>query len=135
MKHSPRGYLWATLGLLVFSVAGHWIFGWYDYVNEQEEHGQAVEASGFTVQMFRETFENWQSEFLQLIWQVVGLAYLWYVGSPQSKEGNDRTEAKLDWIMKELDEDKAKKQLKKLEEKYPKSLPEEKFFHPEEGDD
>ena len=36
-------------------------------------------------QMLRDTFENWQSEFLQLIWQVVGLAYFLYVGSPSSK--------------------------------------------------
>ena len=33
----------------------------------------------------RDTLENWQSEFLQLIWQVVALTYLWYIGSPQSK--------------------------------------------------
>ena len=38
----------------------------------------------------RDTFENWQSEFLQLIWQVAGLTYLWYIGSPQSKEEEER---------------------------------------------
>lgn len=26
--------------------------------------------------MMRDTFENWQSEFLQLLWQVAGLAIL-----------------------------------------------------------
>ena len=41
---------------------------------------------------FRDIMENWQSEFLQLIWQVAaaGLSILWYVGSPQSKEGDER---------------------------------------------
>jgi hypothetical protein len=38
--------------------------------------------------------ENWQSEFLQLIWQVAGLSFLWYVGSPQSREEHDRQEEK-----------------------------------------
>jgi hypothetical protein len=49
--------------------------------------------------MGRDTFENWQSEFLQLLWQVVGLAYFLYVGSPASKENDDRTEAKLDALL------------------------------------
>ena len=49
--------------------------------------------------MGRDTFENWQSEFLQLLWQVVGLAYFLYVGSPSSKENDDRMEAKLDALL------------------------------------
>jgi TnpA family transposase len=50
--------------------------------------------------MMRATFENWQSEFLQLLWQVVGLAYFLYVGSPSSKENDDRMEAKLDALLR-----------------------------------
>lgn len=50
--------------------------------------------------MGRDTFENWQSEFLQLIWQVVGLAYFLYVGSPASKENDDRVEAKIDALLR-----------------------------------
>ena len=49
--------------------------------------------------MGRDTFENWQSEFLQLLWQVVGLAYFLYVGSPSSKENDDRMEAKIDALL------------------------------------
>jgi hypothetical protein len=64
--------------------------------------------------------ENWQSEFLQLIWQVAGLSFLWYVGSPQSKEGNDRQEEKLDLIIRKIDPSNAKKLLEELEKKYPK---------------
>ena len=73
---SKYGYLWVTLALFVFSRAGHWIFGWYAFVNEQAEHGQAPEIGAFVVQAVRDTPENWQSEFLQLIWQVSGLALL-----------------------------------------------------------
>ena len=50
--------------------------------------------------MSRDTFENWQSEFLQLLWQVVGLAYFLYLGSPSSKENDDRLEAKIDALLR-----------------------------------
>jgi hypothetical protein len=56
------------------------------------------------VENLRDIFENWQSEFLQLIWEVAGLSYLWYVGSPQSKEEEERNQDMLQWIVKELDE-------------------------------
>ena len=70
--------------------------------------------------MTRGTLENWQSEFLQLIWQVAGLSFLWYVGSPQSKEGEERKEEKLDAILRALDPVKAEALFKELEAKYPK---------------
>ena len=102
---SKYGYLWATLALFVGSLAGHWGFGWYAFVDEQRQHGQAPEVSQFLVQAVRDTLENWQSEFLQLIWQVSGLALLYHVGSPQSKEGNDRLEEKVDLILKAVAKD------------------------------
>jgi hypothetical protein len=46
--------------------------------------------AGYLDEKLRDTFENWQSEFLQLLWQVVGLAYCLHVGSPASKESGDR---------------------------------------------
>ncbi len=56
--------------------------------------------------------ENGQSEFLQLIWQVAGLSILWYVGSPKSKEGDERKEEKMDMIIKMLDPDELHMKLK-----------------------
>ena len=70
--------------------------------------------------MVRDTAENWQSEFLQLIWQVAGLAFLLYIGSPQSKEGDERKEEKLDYIIKQLDPDNYKELMKDWDKKYPK---------------
>lgn len=72
------------------------------------------------VENLRDTFENWQSEFLQLMWQVGGLTYLWYIGSPQSKEEEERNQEMLQWIVKKLDSQKAEEFLKEMEEKYPK---------------
>lgn len=68
--------------------------------------------------MSRDTLENWQSEFLQLLWQVGGLAFLLFVGSPQSKEGSDRVEAKLDELLKLVDRKKGQTIIKELDEQY-----------------
>jgi hypothetical protein len=76
-------------GLFLGSLTGHWIFAWYAYIDEQSAHGQAIEFSGFFIETARDTLENWQSEFLQLIWQVAGLEFLFHIGSPQSKEGDE----------------------------------------------
>lgn len=94
------GYAWLTLGFFLVSFALHWLFGWFAFVDEAREHGQPAELSGYLVEMGRDTFENWQSEFLQLLWQVVGLAYFLYVGSPSSKENDDRVEAKIDELLR-----------------------------------
>ena len=55
----------------------------------------------------RDTFENWQSEFLQLLWQVVGLAYFLYVGSPSSKENGKGVGGQLDAIIRMIGGDEA----------------------------
>jgi hypothetical protein len=114
------GYLWVTLILFLGSVIGHWTFGWDAYKKEQQEHNQPVEVKDYITEMSRDTFENWQSEFLQLMWQIAGLAFLFYVGSPQSKEGDERKEEKIDEIIRLLDPDNAEKTLKKLDQKFPK---------------
>ena len=92
-------YAWITAGFFLVSIALHWIFGWFSFVDEAAQHGRAPEFASYAVQMGRDTFENWQSEFLQLLWQVVGLAYFLYVGSPASKESDDRIEAKVDALL------------------------------------
>lgn len=112
-------FAWVTLGFLLISLVGHWLFGWFAYVDEQEQAGAAISTRGFVVQILRDTFENWQSEFLQLLWQVVGLTCLLYVGSPQSRDSEDRSEAKLDVIIRKLDPAGAEQILAELENKYP----------------
>lgn len=111
------GYAWVTLGFFAISLIGHWLFGWFAYVDEQRALRMPVEMSGYYIEMLRDTFENWQSEFLQLLWQVGGLAILLHVGSPQSKEGDDRMEAKIDFILMKIDPD-GKKALKEIDDKY-----------------
>ena len=115
-----KGYLWVTLLLFIFSLALHWIFGWEAFKNDQLAHHQPIIMADYLVEMMRDTMENWQSEFLQLIWQVVGLSILWYAGSPASKEGDDRKEEKLDYIIQKLDPANYKKLMQEWDNKYPK---------------
>jgi hypothetical protein len=68
----------------------------------------------------RDTLENWQSEFLQLLWQVGGLAFLLFVGSPQSKEGDDRREEKLDILLRAAEGTRADLILAELDRRYPR---------------
>jgi hypothetical protein len=115
---SRYGFAWVTLSLFLISLSGHWIFGWVGYVREQQDHSATIEFSGYFIQMMRDTLENWQSEFLQLLWQVAGLAILLHVGSPQSKEGDDRMEAKIDAILLAVDPKKAEAVLKEIDDAY-----------------
>jgi hypothetical protein len=112
------GFAWVTGGFFLISLAGHWVFGWFAFVSEQLAHSQPIEVSDYLMQMSRDTLENWQSEFLQLIWQVAGLSILLHVGSPQSKEGSERVEAKLDELLRKVAPDDADEVISKLDREY-----------------
>jgi hypothetical protein len=102
-KHGVLGkysYAWITSAFFLVSLVLHWYFGWQTFQDEAREHGSTPQFAEFTRQALRDTFENWQSEFLQLLWQVVGLAYFLYLGSPSSKENDDRLEAKIDELIR-----------------------------------
>ena len=114
------GFAWLTLAFFLLSAVGHWTAGWFAFMQEQQEHGQTAEFAAFAIEATRDTLENWQSEFLQLLWQVIGLAYLLYVGSPQSKEGDDRKEEKIDRILCALDKE-ADDVIRQLDRKYPRT--------------
>lgn len=118
-KWKKYSFAWVTLGFLAVSLVGHWVFGWFAYVNEQRTLGAEADTNGYLIEMLRDTFENWQSEFLQLLWQVVGLTCLLYVGSPQSRDSEDRSEAKLDEILRRVDPQGAERTIAELQRKYP----------------
>ena len=120
MRKAKRGYLWVTLMFFLISLGGLWVFSWFHYVDEQQAHGEPIEVSQYVIETSQSVLENWQSEFLSLMWQVAGLAALLYVGSPQSKEGDDRKEEKLDLILRKLDPDRADVAIAKLDQKYPR---------------
>lgn len=112
------GYIWITLGLFLVSLCGHWLLGWWAFVDDQSAHGQQPRLSAYLLTAGRDTLENWQSEFLQLIWQVAGLTLFLCVGSPQSKEGDERREAKLNAILERLGPD-GRKSIDEIDRRYP----------------
>lgn len=97
----PKAYGFAlvTAGLFLFSWIGQFISQAIVVGNEAKQHGQEFLWAEFWPQFLSSTFENWQSEFLQLVWQAVGLAFLFFWGSSQSRETEERMEAKLDLLL------------------------------------
>lgn len=111
-------YGWLTLSFFLGSLILHWVFGWRSFIAEAQEHGQVPAVADYLDEMLRDTFENWQSEFLQLLWQVLGLAYFLYVGSPSSKENDDRMEAKIDALIRLQAGDRGEEILQGIDGRY-----------------
>ena len=55
---------------------------------------------------------------MQLLWQVVGLAYFLYLGSPASKENDDRLEVKLDAVLRAVGGEKADDVIAKIDREF-----------------
>ena len=75
--------------LFLFSFAGQILTGHHQYNQEQQEHGQS--AVGFAEYLqsghfIEATFENWESEFLQMGAYIVLTVFLFQKGSSESKE-------------------------------------------------
>src|ERR671928_588194 len=113
-----KGYLIVTLGFFAISLSVHWMYAWFAYLDDAKQHNQPIQFVNYFNMTLRDTMENWQSEFLQLAWQVGGLSILWAVASPQSKSESDRLEDKLDILIKRIDPENAKQLLAELERKY-----------------
>jgi hypothetical protein len=111
-------FFWITLILFVGSFAGNLIFGWKEFAQDQEEHGQQPQVSDYVPQAARGVFENWQAEFMSVLWQLGGLALFYAVGSPQSREGNERMEEKIDLILRAVEPKEGEKEQKALDKSY-----------------
>ncbi len=95
------GFGLVTGALFILSWVGQFVTQLITVRNENEAHGQPFEWDDFLAQFFSSTFENWQSEFLQLVWQAAGLTLLLFWGSSQSRESDERIEVKLDRLLEE----------------------------------
>ena len=76
------------LSLFLFSLGGQYITGFHEYNEEQKEHRQAPVGyvDYLTEGHFIEaTFENWESEFLQMSTFIVLTIFLFQKGSSESK--------------------------------------------------
>jgi hypothetical protein len=70
--------------------------GWVAFVAEQGTSGaNPFGADGYIWPWLQATFENWQSEFLQLFTFVVLTTFLIHRGSHESRDGQDKMEQQL----------------------------------------
>jgi hypothetical protein len=83
--------------------------GWMQFSSEQEQHGQTAMVfgdDGYVWHFLADTFQNWQSEFLQLAAFVVLTVWLVHKDSPESRDSTDRMERKIDEIKRALESKK-----------------------------
>jgi hypothetical protein len=81
--------------------------GWKEFETEQQEHGQSAQVfgdDGYIWNWARATFENWQSEFLQLFSMVVLTSFLIHKGSAESRDSQDEMQQKLDQIEQQMNQ-------------------------------
>jgi hypothetical protein len=105
--------IWRDYGLsitLAILFLGSWTLqiwtGWQEYSAEQVAHGQQPEAfgdGGYIWRWGKATFENWQSEFLQVFVFIVLTTYLVHRRSHESPDTDYDTEASLRRIEAKLD--------------------------------
>jgi hypothetical protein len=79
--------------------------GWEKYQSEQASHEASASvfgSNGYIWEFGEATFENWQSEFLQLLAFVTLTSFLIFRGSPESKEGQEEMMAMLKRIEERL---------------------------------
>jgi hypothetical protein len=89
------GFALVTGLLFLLSWVGQFVFQYIEFGDEQALHGQAAALADFFPQFFAATLENWQSEFLQLIWQVVGLALFYHWG--RASRGSPTNASRPSW--------------------------------------
>ena len=94
--------------LFVGSWIGQGFAQWAEFVSLQQAHNQPATIAGFMPEFWSATFENWQSEFLQLLTFVVLTSFLIHKGSSESKDGDDEMKAALARIEKKLGSQKRK---------------------------
>lgn len=78
------------------------VFQWTHVMSEAHMHGESAQVSDFLPQFLSSMFENWQSEFLQLLTFVILTAFLVHKGSHESKDSDIKMEQQLDRIEKLL---------------------------------
>jgi hypothetical protein len=84
----------------------HTVFGWWQYVADQTNLGAEVTLwgpDGYVIYWGEWTFQNWQSEFLEVLVLIVLTSFLIHKGSHESKDGQERMQASIDRIEKKLE--------------------------------
>jgi len=93
--------------LLLLLFAGSWLGQFFtelaDFRNEQAAHNQPFSWAEYWPAFLSSTFENWQSEWLQLVFQAILLLGAKHWIFRVDAEDMERLEAKVDRIHARLD--------------------------------
>jgi hypothetical protein len=93
--------------LFLVSFVLHMIFGWWQYAADQASQGQPATVfgwDGYVIYFGEWTFQNWQSEFLEVFALIVLTAFLVHKGSHESKDSDDEMQASIDRLERKVDE-------------------------------
>ncbi len=81
------------------------VAGWFEFASEQAAHQQAAQLfgpDGYIWGWLAATFENWQSEFVQLFTMVVLTTFLIHRHSHESRDSQDKMQQQIDEILQHL---------------------------------
>jgi membrane associated rhomboid family serine protease len=109
-QHQPNTHVrrWGAVYVLLVLFLGSWIGHFFaqlsEFRSEQQEHGQAFAWADYWPAFMASTFENWQSEWLQLIFQAILLLGAKHILFRVDAEDMERLEAKVDKLNRQLED-------------------------------
>lgn len=105
MKKFIKSYSLSLALFLLFLLSWllQFIFQYREEYQQALDHGQELTMDKYIDSFASATLENWQSEFLQLFTMVILTTYLIHKGSPQSKDGSQRMERKINELNNKVD--------------------------------
>lgn len=108
--HRPDTHLrrWGAVYLLLLLFLGSWAGQFFaelsEFRSDQSAHKEPFLWADFLTSFAASTFENWQSEWLQLVFQAVLLLGAKHLIFRVDAEDMERLEAKVDQINRRLEE-------------------------------
>lgn len=101
---------WAALFILVaffiLSWGGQFVFQMQTVKQESQQHGQTFKMEEFLPQFWTSTFENWQSEWLQLAVQALLIAALADYLFRKGNQDHYQTQLMIEELRKEIKKSK-----------------------------
>jgi hypothetical protein len=103
MTHFRR---WGAVYLLLLLFIGSWLGQFFTQLAEftatQRQHGQSFQWGEYLHAFFASTFENWQSEWFQLVFQAILLLGAKHLIFKVDAQDLERIEAKIDEVNNRL---------------------------------
>jgi hypothetical protein len=99
--HKAYSFGLVTGAFFLLSWLGQFCSKWWWYATRRSSTARRLPGRIFCPSSSLRRSRTGQSEFLQLVWQAAGLALFYFWGSSQSKESDDRLEAKIDALLRD----------------------------------